>query len=436
MKITTHTTQLNQEETFLWDLARYWRDPSVRLAAPDDWSRLVALAIDNKMTVLLDGYLVQRGLRDQLPIGAADQLEKGVSVSAEKAQSLTSVLRDYMPLARQAGVPTIPLKGLWVSERIYGNPQMRPGHDLDLLVPHDKIKACIAVCEGMEFNRYWPGLLPDAYYVRHHLHLELSLPDCWTWVEIHWAFDHPRTLLTIDYEQVFSRATQGELLGVQIWEPNWVDVLLSLAVHLVKHANYLPLVLEHPQLERILLADGRLMHCLDVAEAIKRYEGQIDWALLIKVAQESGAVGILGAVLRMCVRLFAAPVPATVLAALPLPVLPWYEQRAYVAMADHMLAKAEGRQTQGIWAWLVEPNWTLIFRPIRLLDYVTYLFPSADFLQRKYGGATLVQRVKHGVIVLGTYVQLVWDTLYSTLQVKRKPLMPDVVLPADSKCRE
>ena len=428
---------LSEEERFLWDLACCWRVPeSINVAERLNWDAVVTLAIDNKMTVLLSDFVAARDLDSHLPTLSRTKLTDAYAISEEKSASLARVLRDYMALANSAELPTIPLKGLWVSERIYGNPRMRPGHDLDLLVAGNNFKRCVAICEELTFDRYWPGLLPDSYYRRHHLHLELSLPDCWTWVEIHWAFDHPRTLLTIDYNGMFERTTRADLLGANIWEPAWPDVLMSLAIHLVKHAIYLPTLVDHPDLPRMLLADGRMMHCLDIAEAIKQYSDEIDWDLLISLTKQAGADNIIASVLRVCQQHFNAPVPDWVIDALPIQAIRGYEQNLYEAMGEHLLAKQDGVKTHGLWAFLIEPNWKFVFRPIRLLDYISYLLPPNDFLQRRYNSQSPIKRLLHSATALFDYTRLAFDTIADSLRVRIRPLTPDVELPANSRCRQ
>ncbi len=68
-----------------------------------------------------------------------------------------------------------------------------------------------------------------------------------------------------------ARAQNAELLGAPIQEMSSPDLLLSLAIHLVKHAVYLPSLVNREDLPRIILADGMLMYYLDVTEVIKQY---------------------------------------------------------------------------------------------------------------------------------------------------------------------
>ena len=250
---------------------------------------------------------------------------------------------------------------------------------------------------------------------------------------MHWAFDHPRTLLTIDYDAIFERATKADLVGTEIWEPSWPDVLLSLSIHLVKHAVFLPAVLDSPDLPRILLADGRLMHCMDVAEAIKQHGDDIDWFSLIRLTKEAGATDIMGSVLRVCRDWLDAPVPESVLEALPVSELGGVTKRLYVEMAKNLVAPEESGK---LWKFLVEPNWKFVFRPIRLLDYIFYLNPPPEYLQRRYRRSGLPVRLFHSTRALFEFARLGVETIYYSQQVKRNSLAPDVELPEGSKCLE
>ena len=423
-------TRLSAENAFLWHIAHHWRNPSPFPQTNLDWQTVVQTAIKNKMPMLLHRYLQTVG--QGLPVAAADQLEASIAAYQEKATTFTDALRSYAAQANAQAVPTIPLKGLWVAERVYGQPDMRPGHDMDILVQRQDVARAIQICEELGFNRYWPGLLPDAYYLRHHLHIELSLTDCWTWIEVHWAFDHPRTLLTIDYDSIFQRGTSATLLGAPIHEPAWEDVLLSLSIHLVKHMVFLPTVLESPDLHALILADGRMMHFLDVAETVKQFHDVIDWNLLIDLAHESGAVTSLGAVLQICQQLFNAPVPSAVLENLRPVKQDRLTRKLHIEMANHLLGTGQSR----LWGFLIEPNWTLVFRPIRLLDYLTYLLPPQEYLQRRYKNQNSLTRLRHMIGAIAEYIQLIGDTAINSWRVKRNPLAPDVELPPDSKCHQ
>jgi hypothetical protein len=93
---------------------------------------------------------------------------------------------------------------------------MRPGGDIDILVRQNEVDACLALLNEQGIGEYWPNLLHDDYFTRHHLHQQRCTPDLNIWFEIHWALDHPYTLLTIDYESIFERAEPSAIMGAPI----------------------------------------------------------------------------------------------------------------------------------------------------------------------------------------------------------------------------
>lgn len=416
-----YVLELTPEETYLWQCARHWREPDL-LAEPAtlDWQRLVAVGQANRMQTLLHGVLAATDLLESLPVEARDPLQQDVDKLAQDAEIMSQSLRQYLHLALARDLETVVMKGLSVSINIYGNPVMRPGGDIDLMVRRDQVGESVAILEEMGLGRWWPNLLDDRYYDRHHLHQQRCSKDLHVWFEIHWALDHPYTLLTIDYDGLMDRTAPGTLLGEPVRDLSLPDLLLSLAIHLVKHAIYLPSVVDRSDLARIVLADGMLMYYLDVAEAIKRHRTEIDWALAVGLARQWGAVDILGSVLRVCCGLLDAPVPDWVLNELAVTGPRGFARQVMNRMADYEVVTYLGEQSSRMWDFLVITNGAFILRPIRLIDTASYFFPEAGYLQRRYGAASLVTSAGHLLRATGQYARLGADTLYFTWERHRR----------------
>ena len=412
---------LTPEETYLWQCARGWREPGL-LAEPAtlDWQRLVAVGQSNRMQTLLYGVLSATDRLARLTAEARDGLQQDVDKLAQDAKVMSQSLRQYLDLAAARNLETVVMKGLSVSTNIYDNPAMRPGGDIDLLVRREQVDESVAILEDMGLGRWWPNLLDDRYYDRHHLHQQRCSKDLRLWYEIHWALDHPYTLLTIDYEGLMDRTTPGTLLGEPVRDLSLPDLLLSLSIHLVKHAIYLPSVVDRPDLARIILADGMLMYYLDVAEAVKRHGTEIDWALAVELARQGGAVDILGSVLCACCGLLDAPVPDWVLEELAVTGPSGIARQVMNGMADYEVVTYLGEQPSRMWDFLVITNGAFILRPIRLIDTAAYFFPDAGYLQRRYGSASLVTSARHLLRATGQYARLGADTLYFTWERHRR----------------
>lgn len=404
--------RLTAEERFLWECARHWRDPVAPADAGQlDWARIVEATITNRAQTLVHGFLQRGGLLEQLPDETRASLQEKVDEIAETAATMAEPLCRYLRLAAEAGVDTVVMKGLSVSMGVYGDPAIRPGSDIDLLVRETQLGGSLAVLGEMGFGRWWPKLMEDGYYARHHLHQLRCDPEIEVWVEVHWTLDHPYTLLTMDMDALMDRTSSGELLGAPVRDLSLPDLLLSLSVHLVKHAVYLPSVLDRPDLARIILADGMLVYFMDVAEAIKLHSSEIDWDLCVRLAKEWGAVNILGAVLRACAEFLEAPVPAGVLESLPLRAPRGVTRWAMNRMADHEIAEYQHAETGRLWSFLLSTNDALILRPIRILDAFSFLFPGGDYLRRRYGSTGSTAAMRHLVRAASSYAQLAVDSV-------------------------
>jgi hypothetical protein len=262
--------------------------------------------------------------------------------------------------------------------------------------------------------------MDDAYYERHHLHQQRCTPDLKLWFEIHWALDHPLTRLTVDYEAMMDRATPGTLLGAPVHDLSLPDLLLSLAIHLVKHAVYLPSTLTRPDLARLILGDGMLMYYLDVAEVVKQFAADIDWSLLAIICRESGTAAIMGSVLQVCQELLAAPVPEQLLAALPVQGSGSATHYVMDRVADYEVATHMGERPSRFWELMLVTNGAFILRPIRALDLFSYCFPGRDYLLRRYGRASLPTAGGHFLRATGQYARLGVDTIYFTYDRYRR----------------
>ena len=401
---------LSSEEILAYEFANHWRDENYHPASQDiDWLHFAKILIHNRMPVL--AMQVFERVEGSIPAEARKLIREQVEKYERSVSKLGNALITYLESAEIRDIKTIVLKGLWMCEKIYRNPAIRPGADIDILVRRNDVDACLKLLSEQGIGEFWPNLLKDEYFTRHHLHQQRSNPDLSIWFEIHWAFDHPYTLLTVDYEGIFERAKPSTLLNAPLREMALPDLLLSLAIHLVKHAVYLPSLLDREDLPRIILADGMLMYYLDITELLQQNK-EMDWDLTVKLARDWGAVDILGSVLQVCKRYFDAPVPNEVISALQV-TKPWMVTRKLMARAaEQELAAYEGRQGSRLWTLLLASNGAFILRPIRMLETISYFFPPADFLHRKYGTSNIVCRVGHLIIALQQTLRFGWDTLY------------------------
>lgn len=412
---------LTAEEQFLWDCARQWRNEKLPIPPQGlEWERVVRVGKANRMQTLLHHLLSQGNGYAALPEAPRTFLQEEAAKIAAHAELLSGYLRRYLHRAAEAGLETVVLKGLSVSINIYGNAAMRPGGDIDILVRREKVAQSLEIQEQLGVGRYWDNLMDDRYYERHHLHQQRCTPDLVVWFESHWALDHPLTLLTVDYDAMLDRTTRGELLGEAVNDLSPPDLILALALHLVKHALYLPSVIEREDLARIIMADGMVMYFVDIAEAIKHYGTAMSWEMVVKLARAWGAVDTMGSVLQVCATLLDAPVPAWVLEALPVKGPMFLTRYAMHQVANREVATHMGEAPNRFWDLMLITNGAFILRPIRLLEVGGYCFPGSDFLRRRYGSDSPMTAAIHLGRALWQYGYAALDTAYFTVERYRR----------------
>src|SRR6185503_2435638 len=148
--------QLTPEEKLAYEFANHWRDKNYR---PDllniNWTRFAKLLTHNRMATLA-APILKRSNAEIPPVA-----QKLINEQAEKykrsASKLGAALVTYLNAAEMSNIPTVILKGLWLCEKIYHNSTMRPGGDIDILVPKNRVDACMALLKEQGISEFWPN---------------------------------------------------------------------------------------------------------------------------------------------------------------------------------------------------------------------------------------------------------------------------------------
>ena len=122
-------SELNREEKLAYDFAVHWRDPAY---CPDltglDWPRFASLLCNNRMGVL--ARQVFERVNPAIPQDAQKILEAQIEKYEHAAFLFEGALKSYLASAATHNIETLVLKGLWLSEKVYHEPALRPGSDI------------------------------------------------------------------------------------------------------------------------------------------------------------------------------------------------------------------------------------------------------------------------------------------------------------------
>lgn len=153
---------------------------------------------------------------------------KSVSLTVRRQRQLTELLG---ALAR-ASIPVIPLKGAWLSETVYDDPACRSMSDIDLLLRECDLELCHTLFISLGYIFDQKILQNPFYYEQHYYH-----PRHPYIIETHWQFTSRRepALLPPDISAIWSRSTEGRLLGQPVRLMSRGDQLAHLAQHVLRH---------------------------------------------------------------------------------------------------------------------------------------------------------------------------------------------------------
>lgn len=259
-----------------------------------DWEEIISDAAAHGLTPLLYRWLKASDIGRRLPAMLTDSVEgQFFGVAARNlalAQELVSILRAL----DAAGVACMPVRGLELAERLYGNITARPMGDLDLLVRKADLPRVAEILRGFGFCQLdrRRGFAEAFSYALVFLKNRLG----WVIVEPHWSIAYPPFVERLDMESVWQRAVWGRVAGVETRLLGREDLLLHLCLHLAHPDGTAPLLWVY-ELDRLVRQDLHL----------------VDWSRFSSIARQAQLDFLVSAVLQTVKAEFDTPIPGHVL---------------------------------------------------------------------------------------------------------------------------
>lgn len=193
---------------------------------PADQDALIAAAVRHALLPAL-----HRHLSDRCPDRATGRLTAARRQAGLRALAQAAALKRMLAALRAAGVDTLVVKGLALSQMLYGTHDLRPAVDIDLLVPpgrageaHRVLLACgyvpVSATPVGELGR----LTKDALYRG-----EGGM------VELHWRLMRNRFVLPWAFEALWAERETVAVLGIDMPTLSRPRYAVFLALHGVHH---------------------------------------------------------------------------------------------------------------------------------------------------------------------------------------------------------
>ncbi|CAN5126123.1 hypothetical protein BH23BAC3_BH23BAC3_21870 [soil metagenome] len=252
------------------DLSCYPSDQLLGLSSRE-WENLVDLSIQHRVVPLLYNRLANKDIRTKTG-GYHQAVEKLQAYSRQVSKNnllYYGQLRNLLNRLNQHGIPAIPLKGIYLAEKIYMNPGMREMNDMDVLFRRKDLESVFHILSDMSYKPIKPietGKM--SYFTRNSVHLPRLIKEDVAGFEIHWNIAKPGQNYSIDPEELWQRARPESIAGEEAMALAPEDLLL----HLCFHTSY-----DH------MFSFG-MRPFYDIAEVVKFNRESIDWDQLTERA--------------------------------------------------------------------------------------------------------------------------------------------------------
>lgn len=276
-------------------------------SGPLDWASVHDLADEHMVAPLLHRTL-QEVAPNAAPASAQDRLKTAVHANVRNNLILAHELLDLLALFDEQGIPVVPFKGPVAAVSIYGDLNLRPFGDLDLLVHLDDVPRVQTLLLNRQFEDWetlpplgtldfdrppsWLSAVTRPFskaktYVRSTEETE-SLP-----VELHWELVPPYFRHPLDPASFWERLRTVSLLDTSVQTFSVEDTLFHFCLHGTIHRW------------------RQLRLVCDVAELLYRHS-DLQWEQLLEQARRLHSERLVLLALRLAHELLEAPLPPDV----------------------------------------------------------------------------------------------------------------------------
>ena len=114
-----------------------------------DWQELVTLSQVQGVAPLVYQRLTQQHSSVYVPSAVLEKLREVYLVNLKRNMRLYRDLEQILGRLAERQIPVIPLKGVFLAEKVYGNIGLRPMVDVDLLLPRPELAKALEELEAL-----------------------------------------------------------------------------------------------------------------------------------------------------------------------------------------------------------------------------------------------------------------------------------------------
>lgn len=235
-----------------------------------DWQKVLTLARQNDIATLFYHNFKKTGQEDLIPPKIRQEFEKSYFGINFQNICYFEELKRILLLFSNSGIEVIILKGMALTNKIYGNAALRPMADIDILVKKQDIDQVekLLTSSGYMINK---SRLQKEWYRENHHHLApFYNPNKGICIEVHYDLLPPRKAIHLEIDQVWQRAKTERIDRIDTKILCTEDMLIHLCLHLY-----------------VSTCVGRIKHLVDIAQLLRYVKEDIDWDMVEKEASKN-----------------------------------------------------------------------------------------------------------------------------------------------------
>lgn len=257
------------------------------------WEKLALMAIKRAVAPMLYKLLSNPELKQRVTVYAFGKLEAAYYTTLRRNMLLLNAWVELAPAFNQAGIRLVALKGIYLSEHLYGDIGIRQLSDIDVLVSPFDGKKALEVLKRLGYrtteNPFSPELGMDKDFVHYPPMVREGIS-----VEVHIRLHRPHSSYKLDTNAFIERSEPVLISGTPAYTLSFYDQLLFLCVHSEKHFT-------GSKIQFTCFAD--------LANILFKFSDLIDWERLITLSRENRCEEVVFKHLLLTSRFMNAPVP-------------------------------------------------------------------------------------------------------------------------------
>ncbi len=263
-----------------------------------NWDKLLLLAANHQVTAIIFKGIISNSTIDNFPPTFINALKAKSFQNSIKSLQYFSELLSLIDKANQRNIDLIPLKGLLLSTKAFGEVGLREFCDIDFLFPFQQMDAFRNL---LETDNYQISVELPAALIKNHekYNCEYSFfkrkKNTYINVEPHWFIGNRRLQINLAYSDIQPLTKKEVINNVSINTLTPEGLLLTTCIH-------------HSAKDQI----SSLKQVCDLAAIIFKFQNELDWDLIFSKSEDWKVLHLILFSLGGADAVFQLPLPSAI----------------------------------------------------------------------------------------------------------------------------